>query len=67
MAPFSWNGAEFIYERLMKPFFVKHQKKIDEYLEKAEHAASEYYEQGKKMHHSAPHLKQLLLIFIDTQ
>ena len=29
MAPVSWNGANTIYHRVIKPFVLKHQKEID--------------------------------------
>lgn len=35
MAPISGNGANIIYNRLIKPFVVKHQQDIDEALDEA--------------------------------
>ena len=35
MCPAHWNGSQMIYVRLIKPFILKHQKKIDEALQKA--------------------------------
>ena len=46
MAPFSWNGSEFIYHRVLKPWVKEHREKIDEYLEKAKERASHLYDEG---------------------
>ncbi|WAQ97772.1 REEP5-like protein, partial [Mya arenaria] len=35
MCSASWNGSDMIYTRLIRPFVLKHQKKIDETLDKA--------------------------------
>ena len=32
MAPYDWNGANFIYYRFLRPFVKKHEKKIDAYI-----------------------------------
>lgn len=34
MAPVSWNGANTIYHRVVKPFVLKHQTQIDKALDK---------------------------------
>ena len=47
MAPFSWNGSEFIYHRILKPFVAEHKEKIDEYLDKAKERASQFYDEGR--------------------
>ncbi|XP_065059574.1 receptor expression-enhancing protein 5-like [Rhopilema esculentum] len=47
MAPFSWNGSEFIYHRVLKPWVKEHREKIDEYLEKAKERASHLYDEAK--------------------
>jgi receptor expression-enhancing protein 5/6 len=38
-APMSWNGSLTIYNKLIRPFVLKHQKRIDETLNKAAGAA----------------------------
>jgi len=48
MAPFSWNGSEFIYKRFLQPWVTKHEAKIDEYLEKAKDRASHLYDEAKE-------------------
>lgn len=47
MAPFPWNGSEFIYNRVLKPFVAEHKEQIDEYLEKAKERASKLYDEAK--------------------
>lgn len=47
MAPFSWNGAEFIYHRFIAPFVLKHEKEVDKYLSKGEEMAKEFYGKAK--------------------
>jgi hypothetical protein len=32
MAPFSWNGANFLYTKFISPFVLKHEKEVDSYL-----------------------------------
>ncbi|XP_068694456.1 receptor expression-enhancing protein 5-like isoform X2 [Montipora capricornis] len=34
MAPVSWNGANTLYHKVIKPFVLKHRKNIDEALDK---------------------------------
>ncbi|XP_057307763.1 receptor expression-enhancing protein 5-like [Hydractinia symbiolongicarpus] len=43
MAPFSWNGSEFIYHRFIAPFVLKHEKEVDSYLKKGTEAAKDLY------------------------
>ena len=47
MAPFSWNGSEIIYSRFIRPFVLKHQKTIDEAVEKVSDEASKIADKGK--------------------
>lgn len=35
MCSASWNGSDMIYHRLIRPFVLKHQKKIDDALDQA--------------------------------
>eukprot|EP00794_Sanderia_malayensis_P009758 gene9758-10757_t len=48
MAPFPWNGAEFIYNRAIKPFVLKNEEKIDELIEKTKERASKLYDEAKE-------------------
>jgi len=34
MAPYEWNGANFIYYKFLRPFVKKHEEKIDSYIAK---------------------------------
>lgn len=34
MAPVSWNGANTLYHKVIKPFVLKHQSQIDKALDK---------------------------------
>jgi len=29
MAPVSWNGSQILYRRVVRPFFLKHEAKVD--------------------------------------
>lgn len=42
MAPFSWNGSEFIYHRFVGPFILKHEKDVDKYLAKGVEVAKDF-------------------------
>ena len=46
MAPISSNGSQFIYHRFIKPFVLKHQKQMDEALEKVGEVASSTLSEG---------------------
>ena len=35
MCSASWNGSDMIYNRLLRPFVLKHQKKIDDVIDLA--------------------------------
>ncbi|KAK2153352.1 hypothetical protein LSH36_300g05076 [Paralvinella palmiformis] len=41
MLPTNWNGSLKIYYRIIRPFFLKHQKKVDDALDKAATTAQE--------------------------
>jgi len=43
MAPFSWNGSEFIYRRFIQPFVEKHTEDAEELLSKAAGLAKDIY------------------------
>lgn len=33
MAPAAWNGSDMIYFRVIRPFVLRHQKKVDKALD----------------------------------
>jgi len=35
MLPASWNGSVTIYTRVIRPFILRHEKKIDSAIDKA--------------------------------
>jgi receptor expression-enhancing protein 5/6 len=44
MLPFKWNGSTFIYKRIIRPFFLKHQKTIDSAVDSAAEAGDSVIE-----------------------
>jgi len=46
MAPVSWNGANTLYHRIIKPFVLKHQKDIDKALDKVGQKVDEVAKEG---------------------
>ena len=48
MAPFSWNGANFLYERFIKSFVLKHEADVDKYLKKGKTAVEDFAKKGKQ-------------------
>lgn len=49
MAPVSWNGSNTLYHKAIKPFVLRHQKNIDEALDKVGEKMDAYAEQGKRL------------------
>jgi len=47
MAPFSWNGSEFIYRRFIQPFVLKHQGEAEQLLAQATQAAKGIYDKAE--------------------
>ena len=47
MAPTSWNGSIFLYNKFIRPFILRHEKKVDETLDKAKEAAKDIIDEGK--------------------
>lgn len=47
MAPVSWNGANTIYHRAIKPFVLKHQSQIDKALDTVGQKVDEVAKEGK--------------------
>jgi len=48
MAPFSWNGSEFIYRKFIGPFVMKHSSEADGLLSEAAKVAKDLYGQAEK-------------------
>jgi len=52
MAPFSWNGSQIIYTRVVRPFFLKHEAAFDNVVSdlsgKAKSAAESVAKEGKQ-------------------
>jgi receptor expression-enhancing protein 5/6 len=48
-APTSWNGSLKIYYKIIRPVVLKHQKKIDETLDKAKSAAKTAFNEAEGM------------------
>jgi len=49
MAPFSWNGSEFIYNRFISPFVIKHSAQVDDLIANATQAAQDISEKAKEV------------------
>jgi len=47
MAPFSWNGSEFIYRRFIQPFVMKHESEAEQLISQATAAAKGIYDQAE--------------------
>ncbi|KAL9986900.1 hypothetical protein ACROYT_G001111 [Oculina patagonica] len=47
MAPVSWNGANTLYHRVIKPFVLKHQTQIDKALDKVGQKVDEVAKEAK--------------------
>jgi len=48
MVPMSWNGSLIIYQKVIRPFVLKHQKKVDEAIGKAAELAGEVANEAEK-------------------
>ncbi|KAF7486276.1 Hypothetical predicted protein [Marmota monax] len=52
MAPSPSNGAEFLYKRIIRPFFLKHQSQVDSVMkdlkDKAKETADAITKEAKK-------------------
>ena len=46
MMPTKWNGSTTIYNNVIRPFVLKHQKEVDEALDKAADLASDVVNEG---------------------
>ena len=47
MVPTSWNGSIMIYERIIRPFILKHKDAIDKRLNQAADVASDLMNEGQ--------------------
>ena len=47
MAPVSWNGSVTIYHKVIKPFVLKHQRQVDDALDKAGEMAQDVLNEGE--------------------
>ena len=48
MIPAKWNGSVAIYNKVIKPWFCKHQKKIDKTLDKAADVAQDVLDEAEE-------------------
>ncbi|XP_078656975.1 receptor expression-enhancing protein 5-like isoform X1 [Branchiostoma floridae x Branchiostoma belcheri] len=46
MAPGSYNGSEMIYQRIIRPFVLRHQDKVDRFIDQAGKRAKEALDTG---------------------
>ena len=46
MVPTKWNGSAKIYHSVIKPFVLKHQKKVDAALDKMADTAQNVIDEG---------------------
>lgn len=46
MAPTSWNGSISIYYKIIRPFFLKHERTIDSGIEQATEAGQTIFKEG---------------------
>lgn len=49
MAPVSWNGANTLYHKVIKPFVLKHQSQIDKALDKVGEKVDAVAKEGTKL------------------
>ncbi len=47
-APTQWNGSLTIYHKFIRPFVLKHEKQIDNLIDRGVHAAKEGIVEGKQ-------------------
>jgi hypothetical protein len=48
MLPFSWNGSLTIYQRVIRPFVLKHQRQLDSAIDTVSGAAQAFGGEGKR-------------------
>jgi len=53
MAPTSWNGSLTIYSKFIRPFVLKHQKRVDEAIGKAAEVAGDAINEAKDVANDA--------------
>ena len=47
MLPVSWNGSVTIYSRVIRPFFLRHEKDVDSAIDKAVDATRSALKEGR--------------------
>lgn len=47
MAPFSWNGSEFIYKRIIAPFVMEHEKEAEQFIAEATNIVQGFAEKAE--------------------
>ncbi|CAD5124099.1 DgyrCDS12401 [Dimorphilus gyrociliatus] len=47
MVPTSWNGSIFIYTKFIRPFVLKHQERVDDFVGKAADTMEDIAKEGK--------------------
>lgn len=48
MAPFSWNGANFIYNKVLVPFVKQHEKDISAFVDRAQTEVGAFVSEAEK-------------------
>jgi receptor expression-enhancing protein 5/6 len=51
MVPTSWNGSIVIYYRLIRPFVLRHQDRVDKALSQAAEVAGDALNEGENQIH----------------
>jgi len=46
MVPQSWNGSDFVYKKVVKPFVLKYQGEIERGLSKAKDVGAQLVDEG---------------------
>ena len=49
MLPVSWNGSHTIYNRLIRPFVLRHQREIDSAIDEAVGATRSALKEGQSV------------------
>lgn len=62
MIPVPWNGSVTIYTRVIRPFVLKHQKKVDQTIDQAADIAQGVMDQGEFILYNWTHCGKFLLI-----
>lgn len=49
MAPQEWNGSNFVYSRVIRPYLLRYEEKIDQTLGKAGKLGKQALNEGKSI------------------